>query len=441
MMHKQKAFWVLLVVYGLVWFILKGVFVEFDSVSFYTLAQTRSLSYCTPVGYVVFLWLTVVPITSVVVQLVLRAIVVVLWVNGIQKKYNYSPKTVIGLYVGLHLDLLGWYYNYALMAESVLISLWLLQWVFWQQYQMSAKKSYLYGLGGLMVVGLWIKPIAVVSVLLLLGRGIYQKKKKFILVACFVYVIAFSSISTLYWLRFKTFQPDIFKGILAWNNAAFCTPELKKDQFKTQNPTWDSLLTQMYACPTQTFDFNRNDNNIFEDSSFVQQYIQKQTQQHQNYRIAIVEVNRNLGGLSKKIVRHYPKTYFTHYLVPNTKLWLTHVVYPHPLSYRIPNTVKEAFPQSYIQVYQPQKGIDGVHHSTKILVWISLGLSLGYVYVRKKAIPKEIYLGIAFMVVYLGVMIVAHPAEYRYIAPVTYMASMLASLLIASCTVTRPTPH
>jgi len=440
-MGIYKKWWVYaslsLCIHILILLISKGFWVEPDSAAFADLAKTQSLSYCTPVGYPIFIWVFGLGakylFVPVLLQILVRSVVTGLIISHLAQQYSLSDKKVWLLWLVFHIEPQQLYYNTCLMAESLLVSLFLAQWYVWQQYQNTKKSVYLCCLYVLAGLGLYLKPIAVVTLVLLAGYAVWKLKSRYkILVwVLLVYAVFYVSVSSLYYWRYNYFAPDIFKGILFWNNASVITPVLKKEQFQTDNIEVNILLQAMYARKDEEYAFEQDDNRIFEDSSFTQQYIQNQINQGKTYREAITHTNNLFGKVAKQIIIHYPAHFVHRYILPNTKEWLNALFMPHSLTVYVPLHITHI--HTHARTYSSRYFWDSMHSFIKIITLVFAFLStVSFIYKKQKSTLRTITVVWAFIAIYVGLNIILHPLEYRYIHVVIAGLQLISVCFIAN---------
>ncbi len=415
----------------------QGFWVELDSPTFVDLAKTKSLSFCTPIGYPVFLFIFGIGAKflwiPIFIQIVLRSLIVGLITHFLAKKYALSPVQSLILWIIFHIEPQQIYYNSCLMAESLLVSVCMAQWYVWQQYQLKQNKTYLWFLYILIGLALYLKPIAIVSLILLTGYSLLKLKSRYkILVAVIlVYGFFYVSVSSVYYWRYSTFEPDIFKGILFWNNASVLTPTLKKDHFLTKNPEVNTVLERMYQRKDCEYAFEQNDNRIFEDSSFTQQYIQLQIKQGKTYREAIVHTNNIFGKVAKSIVVQYPFSFVKAYIIPNTKEWINSLYVPHNITYLVPTHITQIC--THAKTYTMHKTVDFIHSAVKLIFLIFTIVSTFVVIFKKQKNILQMIIPIwLFILIYVCLNIILHSLEYRYIYPIIAGAQVVAVILVAS---------
>ncbi|MCS7028949.1 MAG: hypothetical protein NZ519_09300 [Bacteroidia bacterium] len=417
-----------LLLHALVLIITRGFWVELDSPAFVELAQTQSLSFCKPIGYPAFLFVFGIGAkylwVPIFVQIISRSTIIGLIICFLQKEYQLNLKKTLLIWAILHIEPQQIYYNICLMVESLLLTFFFAQWYVWQLYLKYKQKKFFYLLLILIGIGLYFKPVALISVILLFGYGLYTARYQYILGSIAVYGIFYISTGSLYYWRYGTFETDIFKGILLWNNASVVTPVLKKDKFITQDEAVNAVLIKMYGRNMNEFSFEQNDNRIFEDSSFVQVYLQSVMSQGKDYRLAIVEVNRVLGRVGWQIVIHYPATFVKGYIIPNLKEWFLALFTPNDITYLVPSQIASLHPSA--KTYKLNSFLYVWHSVVKIGL-----LSLFLIAIIKKLVfVRSIQPIFHFVWVYLVINVVLHPLEYRYIQPILGSLLLLISVLI-----------
>jgi hypothetical protein len=425
-----------LLFHGIVLSISQGFWVEADSLTFVDLAKTQSLSYCTSIGYPVFLFIFGLGAKflwiPIFVQVFFRSCITGLILAYITKKYHLPLRKNILIWIIFHVEPQQIYYNTCLMAESLLISVCMAQWYVWQQYRDTKKMQYLWLLLLFVGAGLYLKPIAVVNVVLLAGYALLKLKSRYKILAgvLSVYIIFYVTVSMLYYWRYSNFEPDVFKGILFWNNASVLTPMLKKDHFETYNPEINHVLQMMYNRKDAEYAFEQDDNRIFEDSSFTQQYIQNQMKQGKTYRETIVHTNIVFGKVAKEIVIHYPIPFLNTYIVPNTVEWIRALCVPHVLTGYVPAHLTQV--HTHAKTYAPQPLSDALHTLTK-LIFLTVAIVGTFILTYKK--QKNIFYAILsvwfFILMYIVMNILLHPLEYRYIYPVLAGTQLISACCVA----------
>lgn len=414
----------------------QGFWIELDSPVFIALARTQSLSYCTPVGYPIFLWIFGIGAKylyfPLFIQIILRCVITGLIIVQLKKQFHLSNTQSLIAWIIFHLEPQQLYYNTCLMAESLLCTLFLFQWYFWQRYVSKQQNTYMWLLIFCSGIALYIKPIAMIGIILLLGYTTLTLKHKyrFFLGTLFVYAIFHISVSSLYYWRYNTFQTDIFKGILLWNNVAVLTPTLKKNHFQTKDKEVNLVLQTMYQRPDSEYAFEQDDNRIFEDNSFTQDFIQFQMKQGKTYRQAIVYTNHLLGKVAEYIIIHYPVSFIREYVFANTKEWLKAIILPHSITYPVPQEI--TFVHTHAKVYRNSQELDFLHSILKLgFIGLAVFGTIRALY-KKQSILLRYTLPIwLFIAMYMSFNIVLHPLEYRYIYPV-----LLGLHLITLCHIT-----
>lgn len=425
-----------LIVHAVLLAVNHGFWVEADSITFADLAKTQSLSYCTPIGYPVFLFIFGLGAKflwiPVVVQIVLRSYITGLILAYLAEKYHLTLKKTFLLWIIFHTEPQQLYYNACLMAESLLVSVLMAQWYVWQRYQDTKNKRYMWLLYLCIVSGLYLKPVAIVSVILLSGYSLFALKKHFKILTgtILTYIIFYISVSSVYYWRYSSFEPDLFKGILFWNNASVLTPMLKETHFQTNDPEINLVLEAMYARKDAEYAFEQDDNRIFEDSSFTQKFIENEIKQGKTYREAVVHTNTLFEKVAKQIVWHYPVSFVKAYILPNTKEWLKALFLPHSVTYLVPSHLAQL--HTHAKIYSPYYFADNIHSIFK-LVFLTVALvgTLVLIYRKQK---RTLYLTVSvwfFVAIYIILNILLHPLEYRYIYPVIAGMQFITVILVA----------
>ncbi|MCS7075334.1 MAG: hypothetical protein NZ455_01430 [Bacteroidia bacterium] len=435
---KKWAFYTVLsvLVHVVVLIVSQGFWVELDSPAYIDLARTRSLSFCKPIGYPIFLFLLGIGAKylwiPVFVQLLARSAVTSLIICYLQKQYQIKPKKVLFIWLIFHIEPQQLYYNTCIMVESLLLTTFLAQWYLWQQYLESNRKTYLYGFLACIGVGLYLKPIAIISIALLCMYGVVRIKSRYryIMRGMTVYGIFYISVGTLYYWRYNTFDTDIFRGILLWNNASVLTPVLKQDNFKSKDSTVNLVLEDMYSRDVKEFAYGQDGNRIFGDSGLVQQYVQMRMSQSKDYRLAIVETNRILGRTAWVIITQYPIKFIEKYLVVNVKNWLSGLWLPHDITYLVPEFIAT---HKYTKTYKLNTFVYVWHSTVKLFLLTLLTLVIVCKIIRCKGfeIDPSANSILHFIWLYVVMKVVLHPFEYRYIHPVLGGLLLLSAIFVA----------